>query len=360
MAKQKGERVTIYDIAARLGVSTSTVSRVLSNKNYPVSAELESSIRKVAAEMNYYPNLSARNLKKQNSRHVGIVIPSIANPYYSSVLRGIEDVAYENGYSLFICSGDRNADREQRYLKLLIENYVCGVIAIFCDPLTDGLSGYLKQGGAVLSVGTEKPNQSDICALTFDKEWEGRAATQHLIGLGHRRIAFLTAPLTNPIRRHKVNGYLGALKEAGILEEENFLTVAGKEMDVDYFDRIADCQVGIELTRKLLVDHPEVTAILCMNDLVALGCISELSDQGMKVPEDYSVMGFDDSFFSGLMKPRITTMASDKYRVGQMAMEKFINILEKKSEIRQYDVTGYVRLCVRESTNKPRSRFASQ
>lgn len=354
MTSEKSKRVTIYDIAASLGISSSTVSRVLSKADYPVNSELKDRIRQAAKEMNYYPNLSARNLKKQNSCHVGIVVPSISNPFYPSILRGIEDVAYEHGYFLFVCSGDGDTDREQRYLNLLIENDVCGLITLFFDPVVEGLSGYLQQGGIVASVSSERSEYKNICSFYFDKQLEGCVATQHLLELGHKHIAFLTAPLTNATRQGKVMGYLSALQDAGIQDEKKYLTVAAGEMDMDSSDRVDDCQMGVELTRKLLMEHPEVTAILCMNDLATLGCISELASRGLRVPEDYSVMGFDDSFFSNLVKPSITTMRSDKYKIGQFVMEKFIKIKEQADPIRQYDMSSYSGLVVRDSTGRPR------
>ena len=309
-----------------------------------------------AAEMNYYPNLSARNLKKRHNRQVGLVVPSISNPFYPSIIRGIEDVAYENGYSLFLCSGDRDSQRENNYIKLLIENSVAGVITLMTNSVIDGslaevVNGYLAQGGVVLAVDVEKSDREDIGVFFFDKNREGRLATQHLLDLGHQRTAFLTAPLTNPIRKGKVAGYQETVGAAGLPAE---LIVAGREYDLDDRDHVYDCQIGVELARKALLEKADVTALLCMNDLVALGCLAELAAQGKRVPFDYSVIGFDDSFFSELVQPKITTVRTEKYKIGQLAMEKMTEILESDGIVRHYDVSSYTRLVVRESTGVPR------
>lgn len=351
---QKNKRITIYDIAKKINVSPSTISRVLGNSDYPVSHELREKVLKAAKEMNYHPNLWARNLKKKNSRNIGIVLPSISNPFYPSVVRGIEDVAYENDYTLFICSGDRNKEREKNYIKYLMENFARGIITIFTDPTTDGINDFVNQGGVVLSIHGEKLDNPQICGFYFDKNREGYIATRHLIDLGHKKIAFLTAPLTNPLRIHKIEGYKRALVEAGIAINEEYIYIASREYDVDYMDNVYDCQVGLELTRQLLLKNPEVTAILCMNDIMALGCISELQNQGYKIPEDYSVVGFDDSFFSNLIKPKITTVRFEKYNIGRLAMQMLNDIIEGKQQIKQHNFSNYAHLEIRESSGKPR------
>lgn len=348
------KRVTIYDIAKKLKVSPSTVSRVLGNSNYPVSDEMRAKILKAAKEMNYYPNLMARNLKKRDSKNIGIVLPSISNPFYPSVVRGIEDEAYENDYILLMCSCDRNKEREKKYFQYLMENFARGIITIFTDPTAEGLSEFVNQGGVVLSIHGEKLDNPQICSFYFDKSAEGYTATKHLIDLGHKKIAFLSGPLTNPLRIGKFEGYKKALTEAGIPVNDSYIYIAQKEFDVDYMDNVYDCQIGLQLTRQLLLQAPEVTAIVCINDMMALGCISQLQDQGYKVPEDYSVVGFDDSFFSNLIKPRITTVRFEKYNIGRLAMRMLNDIIEGKQPIKHHDLSNYTNLEIRESSGKPR------
>jgi len=351
---QNKKRVTIYDIAKKLNISPSTVSRVLSNSNYPVSPEMRAIVLKTAREMNYYPNLMARNLKKNVSKNIGIVLPSISNPFYPSVVRGIEDEAYENDYILLMCSCDRNKERERKYFHYLMENYARGIITIFTDPTAEGINEFVNQGGVVLAIHGEKLNNPQICSFYFDKSAEGYTATKHLLDLGHKKIAFLTGPLTNSLRIGKLEGYKKALTEAGIAINDNYIYIAAGESDLDYMDNVYDCQIGIQLTRQMLMATPEVTAIVCMNDMMALGSISQLQDQGYNVPEDYSIVGFDDAFFANLIRPRITTVRFEKYNIGRLAMRMLNDIIRGKQPIKHHDLSSYTHLIIRESSGKPR------
>lgn len=346
------KRVTIYDIAKRVNVSPSTISRVLSNSNYPVSEKLREKILKAADEMNYYPNLSARSLKKQDSRNIGIVLPSISNPFYPSVVKGIEDVAYKNNYTLFICSSDSIKDREKNYIKLLMQNFVRGIITIFIDPVTEEINEYIEQGGKVLSIYTKKLFKPKAHVFYFDRYHEGYAATKHLIDLGHKKIAFLTPPLINTIRQDRIQGYKKALEEAGI--KDTYIYLDSQHDNIDYLDNVYDCKIGVDLTNRLLRENPEITGIICMNDIIALACISTLQENGYNVPADYSVIGFDDLFFSNLVNPKLTTMRFEKYKVGKLAMETLIEIMEEKRDVEQVDLSSYLHLVVRESSSKPR------
>lgn len=354
---RKSKRVTIYDIAKKINASPSTVSRVLSNSDYPVSPEMRKKVLKAAKEMNYYPNILARNLKTKNSKNVGIVLPSISNPFYPSVVRGIEDVALKNDYTLFICSCEGNKDREKKYFQYLMENLSIGIIAIFTDLYTEGIQEFIEHGGVVVSVCAERVDNSGVCCIYFDKEKEGYMAAKHLIDLGHENIAILTPPLTNPLRIGKVEGYKRALIEAGIAINQDYIYIASEEYAPNYMDTIYECNIASQLTRDLLQRTPEVTGIICINDIMALGCIAELESHGYRVPEDYSVVGFDDLFLSNLVKPRLTTVRFEKYNVGRLAMEILQKIVEGEQRIKQYNFSKYTYLEKRESTGRPRVKL---
>jgi len=350
----KDKRVTIYDIAEKIGASPSTVSRVLGNIDYPVSLELRERVLEAAKTMNYHPNLIARNLKKRNSRNIGIIIPSIDNPFYPSVIRGIEDAAYAEDYTFTLCSCDNIDGREETYFKQLTENNVSGIITIFTQPQMASLKSYMKLGGVVLTVHGEKPINKDFISFCFDHQQQAYDATTHLIEYGHRKIAFFIAPLINSIRRLKIEGYKKALAAAGIEFDLRYCYFQEKESSLNYYDNSLESQGGYELAQRMLKDTPEVTGIICMNDMMALGCISGLKESGYSVPQDYSVVGFDDLFFSNLISPKITTVRLEKYKLGQMAVKTIIEAIEKGCEAKQYDLSKYAYLVVRESSGKPR------
>lgn len=344
------KRITIYDIAKKTNHSPSTVSRVLSNSDYPVRDEVRKKILAVAQELDYHPNLLARNLKKKSGKTIGILLPSISNPFYPSIVQGIEDIAYENGYSLFICSGTQNPEREANYFRLFIENHVFGVISVFNENLGKGLDEYLQQGGTVVSIQTEKPTDDRICSIYFDVEQANYLATRYLLDLGHSYIAYLTSAPLSPIRSAKVRGYVKALTEAGIMAPERYLYIE-KEQELDNY--ATDNSVGVNLTRRILETAPEVTAILCMNDLVALGSQATLQLVGKNVPKDVSLIGFDDLFFAELIKPALTTVRIEKYKVGQKAMATLIRLLQGKQRLCHFNLSDQLDLVVRETTAKP-------
>jgi DNA-binding LacI/PurR family transcriptional regulator len=351
---QKGKKITIYDIATYTGISPSTVSRVLSSSNYPVSGELREKVLAAAKEMDYHPNLIARNLKKNNSRNIGIVLPSISNPFYPSLVRGVEDVAYSRDYTFSICSCDNEMGKEKTYLTQLIENNVSGIITFFLPPVEDTLRSYVDRGGTVLLVHSEENIIRDFHNFWFDYRRQAFDATQHLTSLGHHRIALLIAPLTNSIRQLKYEGYQLALSAASVAFNPAFVHMLNPDEIKKRIDNETESQAGYELTRRMLQQTPEVTGIICMNDMMALGCISCLSDHGYKVPDDYSVVSFDDIFFASLISPKITTVRMEKYKLGQYAMDTMIDLVENGGEVRKLDLSSYAYLVVRESTARPR------
>ncbi len=301
--------------------------------------------------MDYHPNLLARNLKKKSGKTIGILLPSISNPFFPSIVQGIEDIAYENGYSLFICSVAQNPEPESDYFRLYIENNVSGVITILTEELGKGLDDYLHRGGMVISIQAEAATDDRICSFYLDVEQANYLATNYLIELGHRRIAYLTPVLVRPIRSAKAKGYLKALTEAGIKDPERYLYA--EEQKLETFGNYAtDNLVGVNSTRRMVELTPEVTAVLCMNDLVALGCQATFQSMGKNVPKDVSVVGFDDLFFAELIKPALTTVRLEKYKVGQKVMTTLIELLQGKRQLCHFDLSDQLNLVVCETTSK--------
>jgi LacI family transcriptional regulator len=350
------KKVTIYDIAKEVNYSVSTVSRVLGNSKRTVNPEIKRVIEEAAKRMHYYPNTLARNLKTNTNDTIGIVLPSIANPFYPSIVRGMEDEAMLNGYSINICSCDSEKKRIDRYFEKLIENGVSGIITIYLDEMPLSLENYISRGGKVLTIGTKEQSFHGCAGIHFDKEEEAYLATKHLLELGHRHIALFLLSFSNTIRIEKYKGYKKALHEYGIEETKQYVYLL-EEDDIQQgdLDSSSECNAGIHCAKKLIAESNAVTAIVCMNDLVALGCISELKASGYRVPEDYSVIGFDDSFFSKLVDPQITTIKIDKYDLGKEAIKVMLDIFEDASRTYEKDFSDSTKLIVRKSTSYPRS-----
>ncbi len=312
---------TIYDIAAELKVSPATVSRVLSRSSHPVKEEVREAVLQTAKKMNYIPNAQARSLKLKKTSVVGVVIPSISNPFYPSIVRGMEDTATQEGYFLHLCSCDRNQDRTAHYIQTMLEQNVDAIISIYNDNIFASLSGYVSHGGILVNLNTTTdPYVSDrIYNIQVDKLLEARMATEHLLSLGHKKIAVLMSKLDYQIRLDKVAGICQTLEAAGLELPEERLLIYGRDCQARELCR-EDTERGAQLVDAMLNRCPEVTAIICMNDIMALGAIFELKKKGYRVPADYSVMGFDDSFSSPYSSPTISTVALDKYSWGQSLM----------------------------------------
>ncbi len=348
------KKVTIYDIANKVNFSASTVSRVLSNSKRTVNPEIRKIVEEAARKMNYYPNTMARNLKKNNNCTIGVVLPSIANPYYPSIVRGMEDEAILKDYSINICSCDREKEKIDMYFERLIENRVSGIITIYLDELPKAVENYINRGGKVLTIGTKEQSFPSCGAMYFDKEYEAYIATKHLLELGHRHVALFLSSINNHIRVEKLNGYKKALKEYGIEYNQQYLFINdSSDTNLEDLDSVPDCNTGIHCAEKLLKASNNVTGIVCMNDLVALGCISVLKRHGLHIPNDYSIIGFDDTFFSNLIEPQITTLKINKYQLGQQAIKIMFEMLNNEDYSLNKDFSDTVKLVIRNSTAHP-------
>lgn len=351
--------VTIYDIAKRLGISPSTVSRVLNNSSHPVKQEVRERVLAVAKEMDYVLNAQARNLKKQTNPTVGVILPSIANPFYPSIVRGIEDEAMRRNYYIAISSCDKDPRRTDQYVQSMLEQNMRGIIAIYLEYLPQSLANYVQRGGQVISVVTDGVLCENAHNIVVDKVLEARQAVEHLIGLGHRRIANLMNELDSQLRRKRLEGYFTALKNAGIEIKKEYLYIYGQDIPAFGDESAESVKVGYELAQKMLERTPEVTGILCMNDMMALGVIKALRENGKSVPADYSIVSFDDLFFADCIEPSLTTMRVEKYQWGKAMARYLFEILENPgvqscTETRAQEVLIPSSLVVRGSTAPPR------
>lgn len=298
------KRVTIHDIARLSGTSSATVSRVLSNSSYPVSSELRQKIKQVAEEYHYIPNMIGKQLKTHNNMTIGAIIPTISNPFYSAVMQGIEEVARKNNYHVFLCNSLQNARIEDEYLKTLFENQVKGVIISSISNNREQMRHLISLGLNVIAI-DQKINIAEVQQIEFDYRKGGYLATQYLIDQGHRRIAYVSAPLDRPSRQSIFEGYLDALNNAGLESSQDCIQIADEESE--QYDGIYEFGNGRKQTRKLMQLSDLPTAIFACNDMTAFGVINELDAHGMKVPDDMSVVGFDNIEFSRMVTPPLTT-----------------------------------------------------
>lgn len=358
-------KVTSSDVAERAGVSQAAVSMIL-NKKYNVSFSKETvqRVENAAEELGY--ELPKRKTHREVRREKLLVVlcPNLTNPYYVMLLQGIESRATEQGFGLFVCNTQRDLELEERYLKMMPGLNPQGVIYT-CNPsrcfmhLVEELSG--KIPFAIINNQNEK---LDVDAVELDNAKLGRLMAKHLLELGHKNVAYIAPPLTvrQKQRSKRVEGFLKEFKDAG-LGENVIIKAADEQIDKDIPGIDSEYRIGYDLTKELLREHKELTAIAGLNDMIAFGILDALYDEKYKVPGDISVMGCDNTLFAKMNKVYLTTIEHFVIYKGMDACDiimKKINTRRKRyAEIEPvsiYHVEYEPRIVVRGTTSYPHSK----
>ncbi len=336
--------ITIKDIAKKTGVSHSTVSRALGG-NTLISEKTAKRIKKVAQEMGYQPSAAARSLKTNQTRVLGVIVNSIDDPFFSEILFGIEDAAQSAGYSLFIASSQYDQNREQKIVQTMMEQRTDGVIICSTSFSADKGRQLLANGFPVVVV-NYKAEENFNFSIYHDDVNGCRQITRHLIDLGHTKIAFLGNSRSGRTSMDRLIGYKQEMQKADLLINEDYIyEVEGSEPDLG--------AQGLHYFINL--PHPP-TAIICFNDMVAIGVLHACKQEGIRVPEDISVTGFDNITFSAYTSPPLTTLDQPKYTIGKEAAQLILNLLNTKIEHvdqPQQEKILEGKLLVRQSTAKP-------
>lgn len=301
--------VTIRDVARHAGVSVTTVSRVLNNSQHPINPETRERVLAAIKELRFYPNAMARSLQLNETRTIGLILPDVANPYYPGIVRGVEDVAHENGYTVILCNTDRSQERTKIYLRVLREKRVDGVIFTGGGAVEDADREHFfdQETVATVLIGRHRAN---LPAVQVDNVQAAREAVEHLLRLGHRRIATVTGPSVSTTARDRQEGYRLALASYG-MEVDPGLVVEG---DFDF-------QSGYQAVAKLpLSGSRMISAIFAHNDLMAIGAIKALQERGLRIPADVAVVGFDNIPLASFITPTLSTVAVPVYDLGVTAM----------------------------------------
>ena len=339
------KKATIYDIAKMAGVSTATVSRVVTKSDYGVRTELRDKVLKCVRELKYTPNELGRMLKKRESHDIGVVIPTISNPYYSELILGIELEARKRGYNIVICNSFRDPETEKKYIYSLNQKQVRGIILSAIDyeneyistisddnhnakELIDESENYLTtmmNNGMKFAVLDNKYEDANFLNVFFDYEKGGYIAAKYLIEMGHRQIAFITSPLTRYGRRQIFEGFKKGLNEFNIDFNDEFFICSEYEREME--TGTYEFKNGKELVKQFLSIPKRPDAIFAINDITAFGVISGLLEAGVNVPNDISVMGFDNIEFSSMTNPSLTTVNQPAQEIGRKACMMLINAL---------------------------------
>jgi LacI family transcriptional regulator len=333
------------DVAERAGVSVTSVSHVI-NKTRPVSYELRERVLAAMEELGYQPNRLARSLRSGKTQIIGTIVPDSADPFFAEVARGIEDTAFENGYSLILCNSDANLSKEAFYTDVLVEKRVDGIVFLAVGVSTERILDLQQRGMPVVVVDRELPG-ANVDLVVADNAGGGWSATCHLIDLGHRRIGYIAGPSDLTLSEYRHTGYCKALEETGIAPDEDLVTRGA-----------FDFESGYKAAHQLLAKSKRPTAIFACNDLMAIGAICAAVELGLQVPQDLSVVGYDDVPLASYSNPPLTTIAQPIYDLGVVAASLLLERLQDPSKPARRIVLD-VELKIRRSTAVPSAPGAS-
>ncbi len=309
---------TIREVAESAGVSYATVSHVINNTRL-VSPETRERVVAAMDALHYRPNALARSLRQGKTNTIGLVLPDSANPFFAEISRSIEDAAFKKGYSVFLCNTELDTQRELFYVDVLSKKQVDGIIFVAAGDQADSVDFLLRRSMPLVMVDRNVPTVEADAVLT-DNQLGGFLATQHLLELGHTRIACIAGPSSITPSAERIIGYRQALEQAGISYDEN-LIVRG-----DYH-----AQSGMDITHSLLTMTPRPTAIFALNDLMAIGALRAATEAGYLIPDDIAIVGYDDLEIARFTNPPLTTIAQPKKEIGRQAVHLLVDRMSEKS-----------------------------
>jgi LacI family transcriptional regulator len=329
-------RVTIADVAREVGVSLMTVSRVVNHKD-GVSPATRQQVLDAIERLGYRPSGIARSLATQQTGTLGLVVPDVANPFFSDVARGVEHVAYAENYNVFLCHTEEDPMRELTVLESLEEKRVDGLV-LCSSRLDDGaLQEALARYPAVVLV-NRRLEGNGVGTVLVDDVMGGQLAAKHLLDRGHQAIGFLVGPPDSRSGHRRVQGYRAVLAATG-------LSCAPACMH----NCSPTVESGRQATQELLTAYPELTALLCYNDLVAVGALRACVELGRQVPDDLAIVGFDDIPLAALVTPPLTTCRAPRYELGVQAMQLLLAQIEGGTEGGKTEIVLRPELIVRAS-----------
>jgi LacI family transcriptional regulator len=331
---------TARDIARAVGVSTSTVSHVLNGTRW-VSPELRQRVLEAADRLGYEPDALARSLRVRKTNTIGLLISDIANPFFTAVTRGIQDVVQARGYALILSNSDEDPDKEVGYLRVLTSRRVDGIILAPAGTAYPYLAGLAGSGFPIVLLDREISGQA-VAAAVLDNRGAAVAATEHLLGLGHRRIGVIAGrPHISPTEE-RILGYRSALEDAGVEYDEALVTSGGS--------RLAEARRAAE---QLLALTPRPSALFVTNNMMTIGAMGAIRHASLRVPEDISIVSIDDVSWADVFEPRLTTVAQPTYELGRTAADLVLRRITGDADAAAVRVVLPGHLIIRESTAPP-------
>ncbi|EAP93524.1 MULTISPECIES: DNA-binding transcriptional regulator CytR [Vibrio] len=331
---------TMKDVAQLAGVSTATVSRALMNPE-KVSVSTRKRVETAVLEAGYSPNTLARNLRRNESKTIITIVPDICDPYFAEIIRGIEDAAVENDYLVLLGDSGQQKKRESSFVNLVFTKQADGMLLLGTDHPFD-VSKPEQKNLPPMVMACEFAPELELPTVHIDNLTSAFEAVNYLAQLGHKRIAQISGPTTATLCKFRQQGYQQALRRAGVSMNPAYSTVG----DFTF-------EAGAQAVRQLLALPEQPTAIFCHNDAMAIGAIQEAKKLGLRVPQDLSIVGFDDIQFAQYCDPPLTTISQPRYEIGRQAMLMMLDLL-KGNDVQAGSRLLEAKLVVRGSTAPPR------
>ena len=311
---------TLKDVAEKLNISVSTVSRVVNNKSY-VNPRTREKVLKALGELSYSPNQVARSLKNKSTNTVGIVVPDISEDFFSHVIKGIDYILSHNGYSIILCDTGEKTEKEELYLNLLIEKQIDGLILATVSKKHLLVQNIIDKGLPVIFIDNLPKLKNSYDSVIIDNTKASHMAVEHLIKLGHRCIGIITGKQDETTGYDRLLGYKKALQDNNIKIDESLITIG------DFKEKS-----GYDSMKVLLDKNRSITAVYVASSKMTYGAIKAITERGFRIPEDIALVGFDIHDPSGLITPSITTIIQPEENIGKAAAELMLKKLNENGE----------------------------
>lgn len=314
---------TIKDVARLAGVSTTTVSHVI-NKTRFVAEATQIKVNEAVSQLKYSPSAVARSLKCNSTRTIGMLVTQSTNPFFSEVIDGVESYCYRQGYTLVLCNTGGIYEKQRDYIRMLAEKRVDGIL-VMCSDLTEELLGMLDSYSEIPKVIMDwGPESSQADKIIDNSEEGGYLATKYLIQHGHTAIGCLSGHFNKAACKERITGFRRAMSEANLEVNEDWILEGNFE-----------CDTAVIAADTILAMDNKPSAIFCFNDTMALGLMSRLQQRGINIPEDMSIIGYDNIEISEYFSPPLTTIHQPKRRVGKNAFEILLQRIKNKEHERR-------------------------
>jgi LacI family transcriptional regulator len=330
--------VTIKDIARLAGVSVTTVSKIVNGKDQDISAPTREKVQNLIKEHKYSPNKVAQSMVTKETKTIGLVIPDVRNPFFTEIARGVEDQAIEKGYSVIICNTDDDLKKEIMYIEMLAEKRVDGLILAPAILRNENLEKEVQVSTPIVLIDRETSIngiKGKICIDNFQGAYD---AVKCLIDLSNKDILFFSGPINEFPSKDRLAGYKKALEDNGI--DFNMENVYIGDFKRNWSE---------EKINQLVATGKSFTSVFCGNDLIAIDVIKALQKNGKKVPDDVSIIGFDDSPIATVINPELTTIRQPSYEIGSKSVELLLNSINEKASSYQ-EIQLKHELIIRNST----------